>query len=185
MRASRFSSGASAAGRRAISTVEDGDRSNDGWRMSLARGCHTASDGSAARLVPGSDGDRLRDSPPVRSVLGLVRRRRGPRPRGVRRRRRRHTAVLRRRRGQRRGATSADPTSDDAVDDLIDLWRDIGGDGAAGDRGGVGRRMLTTSSWRGRATTRRRSSPAPSPPSARPSRSPSGWPPTATSIRAR
>ena len=25
----------------------------------------------SARLVPGSDGDRLRDSPPVRSVLGL------------------------------------------------------------------------------------------------------------------
>ena len=81
----------------------------------------------SARLVPGSDGDRLRDSPPVRSVLGLF------------------AVVAALALGgcdddagdtqqfcddvaANLEALRSDPTSDDAVDDLIDLWRDIGGE---------------------------------------------------------
>ena len=129
MRASRFSSGAIAAGRRAIQR----------WRTVTGP---TTVDGEASegvshrvrRTAPGGAGvataTDLRDSPPVRirrwRLVAVVA---APSPSAAcdddgRRRR----AVLRRRRRatSRRYGPIRRPTDD--VDDLIDLWRDVGDD---------------------------------------------------------
>ena len=77
----------------------------------------------------------------------------------------------------------AGPTTDDDVDDLIDLWRDIGDDAPLAIEEEWDAHADNLETGAGRATISRRSSPAPSPPSSRPSPSPTGWPPTAASTR--